>query len=299
MDCIILSHCTINSDTPDCLDCSLAQWPFSPLLEEAGFSLCTHCHFPIIGNSAWLDHISACFCGPHTTEGIRNPQSWQGEVSVPEAAVGRRKVPMEPKCEPDSSQNRAPRKTSQRCFRSHWFRLRAESWRFSKPHCDVFYLKRHKTLSLNYFRNTRIPCRNNLIKTGNQKNHSCLSQIPHVILGIYLQSLAIYLNKRFLSQSGYIPIWTPLAFIIFGKEKHPSDRWMNSLFCTFQTWLPLRCVLAGTHDLAHILKDEPRKPLFREGPFVPLNAIFFLSKTIIRILWVKSVSRYFLWYSIQ
>ena len=164
MDGIILSHCTINSDTPNCLDCSLAQWP-GPLLEEAGFRL--HA-LPFSHHCACLDHISACFCGPHTTEGIRNPQSWQGEVSVPEAAVGR-KVPVEPKCEPDSSQNRAPRKTSQRCFRSHWFRLRAESWRFSKPHYDGFYLKKHKTLSFNYFRNTRIPCRNNLIKTDNQK----------------------------------------------------------------------------------------------------------------------------------
>ena len=48
MDCIILSHCTINSDTPDRLNCSLAWWPASPLLEEAGFCLCMHCRFPMI-----------------------------------------------------------------------------------------------------------------------------------------------------------------------------------------------------------------------------------------------------------
>lgn len=81
------------------------------------------------------------FCGPHTTEEIRNPRAWQGEVSVPEAAVGRRKVPVEPKCEPDSSQNRVPRKTSQRCFRKSWVQTESRKLMFSKPHYDVFYLK--------------------------------------------------------------------------------------------------------------------------------------------------------------
>lgn len=57
-------------------------------------------------------------------------------------------------------------------------------------------------------------------------------------------------------------------------------------------------MLTGIHDLAHILKDEPWKTLFREGPFFPLRAIFFPSRTIIGLLQVKLFLCYFL-YSIS
>ena len=56
---------------------------------------------------------------------------------------------------------------------------------------------------------------------------SCLSKILHLILEIYLQSLAVYL-KWFLSQSSYSPIWTPrLHYFQKGKT---SRRSLNKFF---------------------------------------------------------------------
>lgn len=65
--------------------------------------------------------------------------------------------------EPDGKEN-----WFQLCLKNHGFKLGAESWRFEKPHYDVFCLSLtfellHKILSLSYFRNTRLPCGDNLV----------------------------------------------------------------------------------------------------------------------------------------
>lgn len=155
MDGIILSHCTINSDTPNLL--STAVW-LSDLV------LCWRSWLPS-ARTACLDHISAW--SPHY-RGDQEPSElagkslfqkllWEEERSLWSQNVSR----LQPE--------QAPRKASQRASEVIGFRLRAESWRFQNHTMMSFILKRHKTLSFSYFRNTRIPCRNNLIKTDNQK----------------------------------------------------------------------------------------------------------------------------------
>lgn len=160
MDGIILSHCTINSDTPNCLDCSLAQWP-GPLLEEAGFRL--HALLVLI-TSLRVFVVPTLQRRSGTLRAGREKSLFQKLLWEEERSLWSQNVSLTPAR--TGRQGKRPSDASEVIG----FRLRAESWRFSKPHYDVFYLKKHKTLSFNYFRNTRIPCRNNLIKTDNQKN---------------------------------------------------------------------------------------------------------------------------------
>lgn len=49
----------------------------------------------------------------------------------------------------------------------------------------------------------------------NTHKTSCLSKNLYLILEMYLQILAVYLRKKFLTQSSPIPIWTLPALIIF------------------------------------------------------------------------------------
>lgn len=91
------------------LDCSLAQGP-GPLLEEAGFRL--HALLVLITSLR-------VFVVP-TLQRSGTPEL-AGRSLCSRSCCGKKKGPCGAKMwQPDSSQNRVPRKTSQRCFRSHW-----------------------------------------------------------------------------------------------------------------------------------------------------------------------------------
>lgn len=133
----------------------------------------------------------------------------------------------------DSGPARTGCQGKQPCLNSHWFKLGAVSQGFLKTNC-VFYLSltfellhktgHHLTISaiLEY-------CVEIIIKTDNNKTR-CLSKIPHLILEIYLQSLAINLNKTFFSRSGYFPTWTPLTFFHYLQGRKIPKRSLNKFF---------------------------------------------------------------------
>lgn len=123
-----------------------------------------------------------------------------------------------------------------------------------------------------------------IIYRQQRQKTSCLSKLPHLILEICLQSFTSHHNKRCL------PKWLlshldSSCFHHFRGGKYPRDLWINSLFSTFQTWLSLRCVWAGIHDLAHILKDELQELIVWRRTFSMLFSFSF--KTIMRLLQVK------------
>lgn len=100
---------------------------------------------------------------------------------------------------------------------------------------------------------------------------SCLSKILHLILEVYLQSLAIYcISKDSSPRVAAFPSGL-LTFMIFEEEKRPK-RSLNKFFVLRIPKLALSEVCVNWSSwLALILKDEPRKPLSREVRY------FFLS----------------------
>lgn len=85
------------------------------------------------------------------------------------------------------------------------------------------------------------------------------------------------------TQSHTIPSWSPLALIMFEKEKFPRVLWINSLF---HVWLFLRCVNHGS-CFSSCFERWTWKSLFKGPPF-SCQPHFFFHRTVQKLSHVKS-----------